>query len=172
MSAVLALGGRTYVEGAPSVPAVLTTPANPVISDPSQASTFSASSGTSAADAVWQFLGVTSCRDQEITTKFVFRKIDESIHNNKTLGWQDIKAYSELIDLVNSGTELIEQNKAVDVDLTTNDDILTDEIFWTDDRLKEIENYILPDLREYIEYSKPSGKKKIKKLKIKQLSIK
>jgi hypothetical protein len=49
-------------------------------------------------------------------------------------------------------------------------DILVDEIFWTDERLKQIENYILPDLQNYIEYSEV--KKKIKKKKIKKLLIK
>ncbi|MEY3415704.1 MAG: hypothetical protein RI930_415 [Pseudomonadota bacterium] len=98
-------------------------------------------------------------------------KIDSKnkIPNKKNFNWQDVKVLSDVIGVVDKLTELIEQNKSLDVDLTNNDDILVDDILWTDDRLKEIPNYILPDLKEYTQYSKPNVKKKIKKQKIANL---
>lgn len=69
VAALLALGG-CRAEGNPAVPAVVTTPANPTINNPSQDSTFSASSGTSASSTLWTFQANKFCRDQEITTKF------------------------------------------------------------------------------------------------------
>lgn len=115
-----------------------------------------------------QFLEDKIPRLREVVTKFLCGKIASVINSDgkKDFSWQEIKTCSDVVVLIDKITELIEQNKSLDVDLTNNDDILSDEISFTDERLKEIQNYILPDLKEYIQYSKPNTKKKIKKKKI------
>jgi hypothetical protein len=108
---------------------------------------------------------------REVVTKFIFNKIASSVStNDDVLSLNEIKTYADLTTLVEKITDCIQQNRAFSVDLSMDNDILVDEIFWTDERLKQIENYILPDLQNYIEYSEV--KKKIKKKKIKKLLIK
>ena len=123
-----------------------------------------------------QFLEDKIPKLREGVVKFICSEIADVVNSKidsknvtlskKNFNWQDVKVLSDVSGVVDKATELIEQNKSLDVDLTNNDDILVDDILWTDDRLKEIPDYILPDLKEYIQYSKPNVKKKIKKQKI------
>lgn len=113
--------------------------------------------------------GVTKyflCKIAEVVNSEIDSKNNPSVR--KYFNWQEVKTYSDVVSLIDKFTELIEQNKSLDVDLTNNDDILVDKIFWTDERLKEIPSYILPDLKEYTQYSKSTVKKKISRRKIKE----
>lgn len=64
---------------------------------------------------------------------------------------QNVKKFTDILGLMSDLTDTAEANKPLSVDLTSDNDILVDNIFWTEERLNAIEDYILPDLKEYFE---------------------
>lgn len=100
---------------------------------------------------------------REQLVDFITTRVSELSDN---MEHSDVKKYCDLLVLIEKSSSCINENRSFTVDFTNDEDILIDEIFWTEERLNAIENYILPDLKEYVE----SSKKKVQSKKLRKLS--